>query len=65
MNRMSPTETRGTTMGQPLFSRGEAVTVAGKGDGHVTWEDGDQCGVQMEDPRGGTIGVDKSQVSTR
>lgn len=50
---------------RPLFNRGEAVTVEGKGDGHVTWEDGDQCGVQMEDPRAGTISTPKSKVSGR
>lgn len=52
-------------MGKPLFYRGEEITVKGKGDGLITWEDGDQCGVQMDDPRGGTIGVSKSDVSTR
>ena len=50
---------------QPLFHRGEAVTVEGKGDGHVTWDDDDTCGVQMEDPRAGTISTPKSKVSAR
>lgn len=49
----------------PLFYRGEAVTVAGKGDGHVTWDTDDMCGVEMDDPRAGTISVSKSDVSTR
>lgn len=49
----------------PLFYRGEPVNVQGKGDGHVTWEHGDQCGVLMDDPRLGVIGVSKSQVTTR
>jgi hypothetical protein len=52
-------------MGQPLFYRGEAVTVAGKGDGHVTWDNDDMCGVEFDDPRIPTSGVPKSQVSTR
>lgn len=55
-------------MGKPLFYRGEAVTVDGEGDGHVTWEDGDQCGVLLDDFKKGaygTVTVSKSQVSTR
>lgn len=50
---------------EPLFYRGEAVTVTGKGPGHVTWDTDDMCGVEMDDPRAGTISVAKSQVSTR
>lgn len=50
---------------EPLFHRGEAVTVKGKGDGHVTWDTDDMCGVEMDDPRAGTISVAKSSVSTR
>lgn len=50
---------------EPLFHRGEAVNVDGKGAGRVTWDTDDMCGVEMDDPRMGTISVAKSQVSTR
>lgn len=52
-------------MGKPLFYRGEPVTVQGKGDGHVTWDTADTCGVEFDNPSIPTDSFPKSQVSTR